>query len=391
MTVLDPNGAIPPFRRRPAAQDFSTANGHAAGVLFVAPDGDVLLMHRASSEPNYGGHWALPGGKAEAGESPEAAARREAGEELGGSMDGRPMKVIDQRVTPTGMAFHTYAHAVEKKFQPQINDEHAGYTWAPLDALPQPLHPGVAATLAERLQDGRQAADMTPEDWTGLREGLLKWLAEEEAEPEYGDSLASDQMPLALDKDSVRSTRMDGQLEIAVANISKAAVNPYLGREIPDWQSLGLDPNKTYNLLRDPEELKRGAATFNGVPLLIRHVAVSAEDHKPWDVVGTTGTDAKFDDPFLTNSLFVWTQGAIDVIDSGAQKELSCGYHYRFDPTPGVFKGESFDGIMREIVANHVALVRDGRAGPDVVIGDAAINFDHQWRKIEQALLALAA
>ena len=38
--------------------------------------------------------------------------------------------------------------------------------------------------------------------------------------------------------------------------------------------------------------------------------------------------------------------------------------------TPGDYQGEPYDGLMRDIVGNHVALVREGRAGADVVVGD---------------------
>jgi Uncharacterized protein conserved in bacteria (DUF2213) len=46
---------------------------------------------------------------------------------------------------------------------------------------------------------------------------------------------------LAFDRASVRTYDRDGRLHVEVTNISKAAVNPYIGREIPDWRALGLD------------------------------------------------------------------------------------------------------------------------------------------------------
>lgn len=39
--------------------------------------------------------------------------------------------------------------------------------------------------------------------------------------------------------------------------------------------------------------------------------------------------------------------------------------------TPGTYKGQKYDGVMRDIQGNHVALVEAGRAGPDVVVMDA--------------------
>jgi 8-oxo-dGTP pyrophosphatase MutT (NUDIX family) len=52
-------------------------------VFLVDPEGRVLMQHRdarANVSPNQ---WALPGGKIEPGESPEAAGRREVLEETG--------------------------------------------------------------------------------------------------------------------------------------------------------------------------------------------------------------------------------------------------------------------------------------------------------------------
>jgi hypothetical protein len=44
--------------------------------------------------------------------------------------------------------------------------------------------------------------------------------------------------------------------------------------------------------------------------------------------------------------------------------------------TPGTIDGQSYDGVMRDIVANHVAIVVEGRAGPDVVVGDSKLEIN---------------
>jgi Uncharacterized protein conserved in bacteria (DUF2213) len=64
---------------------------------------------------------------------------------------------------------------------------------------------------------------------------------------------------LAFDRASVRTYDRDGRLHVETSNISKAAVNPYIGREIPDYKALGLDPDRVYQLLRDPDELAEAA------------------------------------------------------------------------------------------------------------------------------------
>jgi hypothetical protein len=174
-------------------------------------------------------------------------------------------------------------------------------------------------------------------------------------------------MLLALDRaiDPVRRYDSDGRLRVSGANISKATVSPYRGEEIPGWQALGLDPRREFWLLRDPKELRKAAASFDGLPLLAMHRPVDAGDHPYQLVCGALGTDAQFDGTYLRNSVCVWSQGAIDAIESGDQRELSCGYHYVPVMKSGVFDGKSFDGVMTAIRGNHVALVEIGRVGSD--------------------------
>jgi hypothetical protein len=175
---------------------------------------------------------------------------------------------------------------------------------------------------------------------------------------------------LALDKSS-RSYDVDGRLHVAVSNLSRAAVNGYFGKEIPDHESLGLDPDKIYQLLRDPDELAKAADTFNNLPLLDRHTPVSADKPEKERIVGSTGTDAEFKKPFLRNSLVIWAADAIAGIESKEQTELSCGYRYTPDMTPGVYEGTPYDGVMTNIIGNHIALVELGRCGRDCVVSDA--------------------
>jgi hypothetical protein len=51
---------------------------------------------------------------------------------------------------------------------------------------------------------------------------------------------------LAMDQ---RRIDHDGRMHVDVSNLSKANICPYRGDEIPDWERLGLDPRKVYNLV----------------------------------------------------------------------------------------------------------------------------------------------
>jgi hypothetical protein len=180
---------------------------------------------------------------------------------------------------------------------------------------------------------------------------------------------AADRM--AIDRATVRTRDIDGRMHVEITPISKANVCPYYGREIPFAENFGLDPDKTYMLLRDPVELAKAAPTSNNIQLLCIHTPVSPTDTKKEVVVGCLGETATFTPPYLTNSLSVWDADAITGIEDGSQRELSCSYRYVPDMTPGVYEGVHYDGRMTEIAFNHVALVPKGRAGPDVLVGDS--------------------
>ena len=159
-------------------------------------------------------------------------------------------------------------------------------------------------------------------------------------------------------------------MRVAESRISKANVCPYFGREIPDFERLGLDPSRTYLLFRDPKELAKGASTFDGKPLLVRHVPIDAELPRKELWVGTVG-NCEFVEPYLvTRPLMVLTKEAIDLIESEAQRELSAAYRYDAVMEPGVWGGTQYDGRMVNIRGNHVAIVSEGRAGPDVHVAD---------------------
>ena len=198
--------------------------------------------------------------------------------------------------------------------------------------------------------------------------------AERQAAAAHANGFVGD--GVALDAASARWYDEDGRLHVEASNISKANVCPYLGSEIPGYEELGLDPARVYQLFRDDDELRAAAKTFNNLPLLRRHppVGVTVQDYRPDLVVGSTGTDGEFVAPYLRNSLVVWAADAIKGIESKQHQELSSAYRYDIDMTPGTYHGDHYDGRMINIRGNHVALVPVGRAGPDVVVGDSAME-----------------
>lgn len=241
------------------------------------------------------------------------------------------------------------------------------------------------------------AADMSDEDWTNLVDLFAKWVGEESKEPEHAQDLLTEGLQrargerIAFDRATVRRIDADGRMHVSVSPISKANVCPYFGREIPGGEAMGLEPDRIYQLYRDPGELAKGVATFNNIPLLSRHIAVSAADPQKEFVVGATGSNAEFVDPFLRNSLVIWDASAIAGVQTNEQRELSSAYRYVADMTPGVSpEGVPYDGRITEIVGNHVALVPVGRAGADVLVSDS-LPEELTPMKLSKAAAARAA
>lgn len=179
---------------------------------------------------------------------------------------------------------------------------------------------------------------------------------------------------IALDKISARHYDANNHLIVDRTCITKAAINPYKGQEIPNWQALGLEAERVYMLLRCPVELQKALPTFQGLQLLERHTPVSSEEPEKESTVGSIGTVVEMDQDNVYSSLRVYDQNAIDLIESERLNQLSAGYAYTADMTGGEWKGEHYDGVMRNIHGNHVALVERGRIGKDAIIADEMPN-----------------
>ena len=188
----------------------------------------------------------------------------------------------------------------------------------------------------------------------------------------YNPPLTYDKGLISFDASaSKRHKDSNGYLHIDASNITKEQVAPYYGEEIPHWRELGLEPSKLYYMYRPADELAKAARSFDGMPLLFEHHDTSAARPAKDYVIGSLGTDAEFRAPYLVNSLIITDGEAIEAIERGDYKQLSAAYMYTPVMQGGMYDGEHYDGRMTDIKANHVALVKEGRAGPDVAVADA--------------------
>lgn len=137
----------------------------AAGILILNEIGQALFLRRGP-----GGDspltWCIPGGRIEDGETAIQAAVRECEEEAGFKADPAKLVAWTRSVRPREMApdataveegadeidFTTFILRGVEAFMPTLgpagDPEHVAFSWAPVDAPPEPLHPGCRIALA---------------------------------------------------------------------------------------------------------------------------------------------------------------------------------------------------------------------------------------------------
>lgn len=103
-------------------------------ALVESPEGRVFLARRAASL-RHGGLWELPGGKIEAGESPEEALLRELREELGleASLLG-PARVFRSELGDRAFEFHVFPASLPE--EPRVLAAHDAYAFVSFPDLP---------------------------------------------------------------------------------------------------------------------------------------------------------------------------------------------------------------------------------------------------------------
>ena len=155
----------------------------------------------------------------------------------------------------------------------------------------------------------------------------------------------------------------EGYLICRDVPINRTGVQDYLAGEL----GLDGDPERTVKVYRLPEDVFAPAAlaSFEGKDVTDNHPPemLTAENQSAYSkghlehvrrVGDNTVADLFIKDPVLASQ-----------VESGAMREVSCGYNCKFEPY--------LDGYRQtNIIGNHLAVVPRGRAGHDVAIHDAA-------------------
>jgi len=290
-------------------------------AFIVYTDNDKILWMKRTKDDT----WGFPGGHVEEGESAIEGAIRESREEI-------------MHVPETGLQLIYSEGKVrlfgcnDGEFKPELNDEHSEFVWATIEDAPDPIFPKI---------DGDE---------------------EKIAEAAEANSSAMD----------LREYDTNGWFEVKDNPLSMVGVFPYSGRSIsPD-----ADQDRVYMVYRPAEELGTSECidSFKLIPWIDNHVMLGSEEDgltpsEAKGVQGVIGQDVYFDGSILRGNIKVFSEAMANLIANG-KKELSCGYRCRYEYTPGVFEGVKYDYVQREIRGNHLALVENGRMGPDVAVLD---------------------
>lgn len=127
--------------------------------------------------------------------------------------------------------------------------------------------------------------------------------------------------------------------------------------------------------LRLPEEVfaEKSLASYKGKPIIVTHDAGYVDtDNVKEESIGTILSGGYRDGDDVRAEIIIHDT---DSLKKYKMRELSCGYNLRLDETPGVWEGQPYDAIQRDIEINHLALVDKARAGEQ-----ARLNIDGQGR-----------
>jgi hypothetical protein len=173
---------------------------------------------------------------------------------------------------------------------------------------------------------------------------------------------------------SERLYDINGWFEVPRNPLSKVGVFPYLGRSIG-----APEPDRIYMVYRPEEELSdpETVASFRLSPFVDDHTMLGDDEDSgltPAErkgVHGVIGERVHYDaqDRTLYGNLKVFSKALSNRIKAG-KREISCGYRCAYEQRAGVFEGQRYDYIQRRIRGNHLALVDQGRMGPDVRVLD---------------------
>lgn len=127
---------------------------------------------------------------------------------------------------------------------------------------------------------------------------------------------------------------------------------------------------------RPPEEVasRDSLKTLCDLPISIEHPPAMLDSSNARQfAVGWNGS-VSYDNGFVSTKVKLIDQHAVKNALDGGRIELSVGYITKLDWTPGVWEGQRYDAIQRQIKGNHIALTVKARGGSDLRLYSVPTN-----------------
>jgi hypothetical protein len=176
-------------------------------------------------------------------------------------------------------------------------------------------------------------------------------------------------------RETARTLDTNGWIEIKGNPLSKVGVFDYSGARLGE----GFEPNKIYKVYRSAEALsdEQTIGSFKLLPWIDDHptrlLGTAESGRTPAEkkgISGVIGEDVYFDGEYLRGNIKVFSDEMAKKIESG-KIELSPGYLAKYVLSKGNYNGQEYDAIQTHLRGNHLALVDQGRSGPDVRVLDS--------------------
>lgn len=152
------------------------------------------------------------------------------------------------------------------------------------------------------------------------------------------------------------------------AKVARVGIQEYTGEE------LCIGGQKRYRMYRPEEEVFSDEAieSFKNTPMTMGHPKEFINPSNFKDLaIGYSSSDVEIKDDYVEVTLTITDADAIDAYNNGV-RQLSMGYNANIDWTPGITdEGEEYDCKQIGLCNNHIALVRNGRAGYEARFGDS--------------------
>lgn len=176
-----------------------------------------------------------------------------------------------------------------------------------------------------------------------------------------------------VDLESTRVRTKEGFLKVG-ASIARTGIQEYRPQDIKVSS-----PKEKVRIYRSPDQVfsEDSMDTFGSKPITNNHPpSLLSSDNAKQYVVGMSDKSIQRDGELMRANLTFIDKDTIDRINSG-KVQLSNGYTADIEMSPGITEsGEEYDGIQKNILGNHIALVEKGRAGTVCRLDDSGLETE---------------